>query len=58
MVREYSPFCLFYSILFMEKLIIKEYEIPQVEIIEVKVEYGYANSGNDGGMSLPGWEII
>ena len=58
MVREYSPFCLFYCILFMEKLTIKEYEIPQVEIIEVKVEYGYTTSENDGGMSLPGWEII
>ena len=42
----------------MEKLTIKEYEIPQVEIIEVKVEYGYTTSENDGGMSLPGWEII
>jgi len=42
----------------MEKLTIIEYEIPQVEIIEVKVEYGYATSGNDDGMSLPGWEII
>lgn len=42
----------------MEKLTIKDYEIPHVEFIEVKVEYGYGSSGNDGGMSLPGWEII
>ena len=34
------------------------YESPIVEVIEVEVEQGFASSENDGGMSLPGWEII
>jgi len=34
------------------------YESPILEIIEVEVEQGFNGSGNDGGMSLPGWEII
>ena len=34
------------------------YEAPTLELIEVKVEQGFNTSGNDGGMSLPGWEII
>lgn len=36
----------------------ENYEMPLVEIIEIKVEHGFEASGNDGGMSLPGWEII
>lgn len=35
------------------------YESPTLELIEVQVEQGFNGSGNgDGGMSLPGWEII
>ena len=40
----------------------REYVSPQMEVIEVEVEKGFSNSGNNdgngGGMSLPGWEII
>jgi hypothetical protein len=46
----------------MQYMVLREYEAPQVEIIEVEVEKGFAGSGNEdgngGGMTLPGWEII
>ena len=46
----------------MQYMVLREYEAPQVEIIEVEVEKGFAGSGNEdgngGGMMLPGWEII
>lgn len=46
----------------MEMLKENMYVSPQLEVIEVGVEQGFAGSGNDdsngGGMSLPGWEII
>ena len=46
----------------MQYMVLREYEAPQVEIIEVEVEKGFAGSGkedgNGGGMTLPGWEII
>ena len=48
--------------IYMQDMILREYVAPQVEIIEVEVEKGFAGSGNDegngGGMTLPGWEII
>ena len=46
----------------MQYMVLREYEAPQVEIIEVEVEIGFAGCGNEdgngGGMTLPGWEII
>ena len=46
----------------MEMLKESMYVSPQLEVIEVEVEKGFAGSGNNdgngGGMSLPGWEII
>ena len=34
----------------------EEYESPMVEVLEVAVEQGFANS--NGGPSLPEWDII
>lgn len=42
----------------MKEFTMKDYEIPLIEIIEVKVEQGFATSENNGGMNLPSWEII
>jgi len=38
----------------------KFYVPPTLNLLYVDVELGYAGSGNDdeGGMGLPGWEII
>ena len=42
-------------------LIMKEmnYVPPKVEILTIAVEHGFSASGGDeGGMGLPGWNII
>ena len=46
----------------MEQIKLKDYVAPLLEVVEVKVENGFRNSdnenGNDGGITLPDWEII
>ena len=37
----------------MEKVLI--YEAPQVEVIEVEIERGFAGSDNSGNTSTEGW---
>lgn len=42
----------------MENDMLLTYEAPQVEVIEVEVEKGFANSGRSGGMEgLPESDI-
>ena len=41
---------------FLKKIMEKNYNPPQIEIIQVFVERGYSASNNDGGgISAPGW---
>ena len=46
----------------MEQMKLKDYVAPLLEVVEVKVESGFRDSGNengnDGGITLPDWEII
>lgn len=37
---------------------IKDYEAPELCLLTIEVEAGFAGSENEGGIGLPGWEII
>ena len=37
---------------------VKYYEAPELYLLTVEVEAGFAGSDNGGGIGLPGWEII
>lgn len=41
----------------MEKEIIKFYKSPEVEVVEVEVEQGFAATGGDGQGEIEGGEL-
>lgn len=34
------------------------YTPPEMVVLEVAVEGGYSNSGSEGGVGIPDWEIV